>query len=262
MTAWPRPGLAMQWLLAIMLIGTAVPAAAAPTDIAEGERLAYTLGCVSCHNRDMTGHLVEEDPERLLAWSTNLTLRLPQWRDADIARALRAGKRPDGSDIWVMPVHSFRWINNAEMRALTAFLRSVPPRGVEHPPAVFGPRARAAIASGKAKSPAGFLAEDLAHAPPPIAGHREGRRLALAICSDCHGADLKGYNGEGAPANLVVATGYELSDFARLLRTGARPDGSATTMTEYSKDRLFKLSDAEIAHIWKYLRASAARQAK
>ncbi|NJC07226.1 c-type cytochrome [Polymorphobacter fuscus] len=251
------------WLKMVAATAIAFPAAAAnPANPANGERLAYTMGCVSCHNRDMTGHLVEEDPERLVAWSTNLSRRLPGWRDADIARALRTGKRPDGSDIWVMPVHSFHWINDAEMRDLTAFLRSVPPTGVDHPPAVFGPRARAAIASGKAKPPAGFLAEDLARAPRPLPGHGEGRRLALLICGDCHGADLKGYEGEGAPANLLVASAYTLPDFARLLRNGTRADGSASGMTEYSRDRLFKLTDAEIRRIWNYLRANAARGTK
>ncbi|WP_426162894.1 c-type cytochrome [Sandarakinorhabdus sp. DWP1-3-1] len=250
---------AASWLvaaLAVLVAGAAPPPSRA---VAEGERLAYTLGCISCHDRDMTGHLVEEDRERLYVWSTNLSRLLPRWRDADIARALRAGKRPDGSDIWVMPVHSFRLINATEMRALVAFLRSVPPSGDVHPPAVFGPRALAAIASGRAKSPAGFLAADIARAPPAVGPrHVEGRRLALMICGDCHGADLKGYEGKGAPPDLVVTSAYGPADLARLLRTGRRPDGSESGMAEYSRDRLFRLEDREIAAIHAYLRAKAA----
>lgn len=227
-------------------------------EVAEGERLAYTLGCVSCHDRDLTGHLVEEDRDRLYAYSTNLSLLLPRWSDADIAKALRSGKRPDGSDIWVMPVHSFRLISDPEMAALVAFMRSVPPKGAAHPPAEFGPRARAAIVSGKAKSPAGFLQDDIAKAPPePSRPHREGRRLALLVCGDCHGADLKGYQGDGAPPDLTIAAAYDLPAFATLLRTGRKPDGAESGMTPYSKDRLFRMSDHEIAAIWRYLRAKA-----
>ncbi len=255
-----RPRLATVVAAALLAAAAAGPPAAGPAgSIAEGERLAYTLGCISCHDRDLTGHLVEEDRDRLYAWSTNLTRLLPQRRDAEIAAALRTGRRPDGSDIWVMPVHSFRLINDAEMRQLLAFLRSVPAAGEVHPAAAFGPRARAALASGKAKSPAGFLAEDIARAPPePGPAQREGHRLALLICGDCHGPDLRGYEGEGAPANLEVSAAYSLADFERLLRTGTRPDGSASGMTEYSKDRMFRLSDSEIASIWNYLRARSA----
>jgi mono/diheme cytochrome c family protein len=244
---------------AVALIASATshkpPAAAAR----EGERLAYSLGCVSCHDRDLTGHLVEEDRDRLYAYSTNLSLLLPRWSDADIARALRSGKRPDGSDIWVMPVHSFRLISDPEMAALIAFMRSVPPKGLQHPPAAFGPRAQAAIRSGKAKSPAGFLQEDIAKAPPELGpSHREGRRLALLVCGDCHGPDLKGYVGEGAPPDLTIAAAYELPAFATVVRTGRRPDGTETGMTPYSKDRLFRMSDSEIAAVWRYLRAKAS----
>jgi cytochrome c553 len=249
--------------ISIALAVTAMaPAPGGPVPhTAEGERLTYTLGCVSCHNADLTGHMVEEDTERMLAWSTNLTLKLPGWSDADIARALRAGKRPDGSDIWVMPVHTFHWINDDEMRDLVVFLRSLPRKGVEHPAAVFGPRARAAIASGRAKSPAGSLADDLAKAPPPL-GQPEGRRMTLMICGDCHGPDLKGYDGEGAPPALVIAANYNLPDFTRLLHTGARPDGQASGMTPAAKERLFKLTDGEITLIWNYLQAFAAQQPK
>lgn len=226
--------------------------------VREGERLAYSLGCVSCHNRDLTGHLVEEDRERLYAYSTNLSLLLPRWSDEEIAKALRSGKRPNGTDIWVMPVHSYRLINDSEMAALIAFMRSVPPRGKEHPPASFGALAQAAIKSGKAKSPAGFLQQNIAKAPPELkSSHREGRRLALLVCGDCHGADLKGYEGDGAPPALTVAAAYELPAFTTLLRAGRRADGVETGMTPYSKDRLFRMSDREIAAIWRYLRVRA-----
>lgn len=250
------------WLMIAPLSGKAGAAAMAPAPaavVAEGERLAYAFGCVSCHNRDLTGHLVEEDRERLYAWSPNLTRLLPQRSDAEVATALRQGKRPDGSDIWVMPVHSFRLIDDREMAALIAFLRSVPAAGEVHPPAEFGPIAKAAIASGRAKSPAGFLPQFIARAPAEAApAHREGRRLALLVCGDCHGPDLKGYDGEGAPANLDVAAAYDLPAFATLMRTGTRPDGSETAMTEVARDRTSHLTAAEVAAVWRYLRARAA----
>jgi hypothetical protein len=52
-----------------------------------------------------------------------------QWSDADIVRALRVGKRPDGSTISTfMPWPASAQMTDQEMTALVLYLRSVPPR--------------------------------------------------------------------------------------------------------------------------------------
>jgi len=54
---------------------------------------------------------------------------LGQWSDADIERALRVGKRPDGSTIALfMPWPYTAKMTDTEMAALVKYLRSVPPR--------------------------------------------------------------------------------------------------------------------------------------
>ena len=67
-----------------------------------------------------------------VAVSRNLTpdpSRLAGWSDADIERAVRTGIRPDGTRLKPpMPYSSYATIGDRDMRALIAYLRSLPPR--------------------------------------------------------------------------------------------------------------------------------------
>jgi len=109
-----------------LLVGGAFYASHAAHEraVARGARMAQMLGCVSCHDANLNGHLVEDDPERALIWSTNLSRSLSGWSDSDIERAVRQGKRPDGTDILVMPVASFNPLPSGDMDDLIAWLRS------------------------------------------------------------------------------------------------------------------------------------------
>lgn len=52
------------------------------------------------------------------------------YRDAGMfAAMLRSGRRPDGSEIQVMPFESLRELNDTEIGALYAYLTSLPPKG-------------------------------------------------------------------------------------------------------------------------------------
>jgi hypothetical protein len=58
---------------------------------------------------------------------------LAEWTEADLARALRAGRRPDGRAIdGFMPWRTFAEMTDDEIRALWLYLRSVPPRPFGH----------------------------------------------------------------------------------------------------------------------------------
>jgi hypothetical protein len=51
------------------------------------------------------------------------------WTEADFVRAMRVGKRPDGSAInTFMPWEIFRGMTDDELNAIWLYLRSVPPR--------------------------------------------------------------------------------------------------------------------------------------
>ena len=53
---------------------------------------------------------------------------LKDWTEADFMRALREGKRPDGTTInEAMPWKSYGQMGDTELKAIYAYLRTVPP---------------------------------------------------------------------------------------------------------------------------------------
>ena len=96
--------------------------------VAYGKYLASTGGCIGCHGPGLSGSLKSDIPGAPLA--ANLTpASLGHWTDADFVRALRLGRRPDGSAIdSAMPWRYTRRMTDLEIRAVWTYVRSVPPR--------------------------------------------------------------------------------------------------------------------------------------
>lgn len=100
---------------------------AAPT--AEyGAYITRVTGCQGCHGSGLSGGGVAGPPG--LPPAANLTpAGLGTWAEADFVRAMREGKRPDGSSInEFMPWRAFGRMNDDELRALWLYLQSVPPK--------------------------------------------------------------------------------------------------------------------------------------
>jgi cytochrome c553 len=100
---------------------------AAP-DAEYGRYLAGIGGCTSCHKPDLSGGLVTGPPGAPL--STNLTAAGPLalWSEADFVRAMRDGRRPDGSEISeFMPWRFSGRMTDDELHAVWLFIRSMPP---------------------------------------------------------------------------------------------------------------------------------------
>jgi cytochrome c553 len=105
--------------------GSSAPAA--PT--AEyGRYLANVSGCHGCHGFGLSGGRVAGPPDLPLA--SNLTSAgLGSWTGADFVRAMREGRRPDGTMLdSFMPWRSFQTMSDMELAALWLYLRSVPPK--------------------------------------------------------------------------------------------------------------------------------------
>jgi mono/diheme cytochrome c family protein len=87
-------------------------------------------GCVGCHGDGLSGGKIPGAPPE---WgpAANITpTGIGKWSEADFAHALRAARRPDGSaiDSTVMPIRLLRQMDDVEMAALYAYLRTVQPR--------------------------------------------------------------------------------------------------------------------------------------
>lgn len=227
--------------------------------VERGRHLALLYGCMGCHEPNLQGKVWEESPLMGRLYASNLTRALPQYTDAQLVRAIRAGVRPDGSHLWMMPSESWIKSTDAEMGDLLAYLRSHPPAGAPTPRVRFGPLARLGVVVGEFK-PTSTWVEEAQSRPSFDAGatFARGRHLADTVCSECHGSDLKGYPGD--TPDLMIAASYDLPGFATLMRTGVAADGKERgLMTKVSKSRFSHFTEQDVADLHRYLTVRAER---
>jgi len=98
------------------------------TTPAYGKYLADISGCHGCHGYGLSGGRVAGPPG--LPPASNLTpAGIGNWTEADLSRALREGKRPDGTVLnEFMPWKVLRGMTDAEVHAIWLYLKSVPPK--------------------------------------------------------------------------------------------------------------------------------------
>lgn len=96
-----------------------------------GEYLTYS--CKVCHGMGMSGGAIPGFPS---SWPPALNLTfgpgsaLPRWGEAGFMAALRTGKTPDGRELRAdyMPWKSYRHMDDLELKAVWAYLQSLPER--------------------------------------------------------------------------------------------------------------------------------------
>lgn len=95
---------------------------------AHGRYLADISGCHGCHGFGLSGGRAAGPPS--LPPASNLTpTGLSSWTEEDFLTVMREGRRPDGRQLdEFMPWRQFKAMTDEELRALWAYLRSVPPK--------------------------------------------------------------------------------------------------------------------------------------
>jgi mono/diheme cytochrome c family protein len=193
-------------LIKIVFI-TALLLCAMPAVAQDGKRLlergSYLMNgivaCGNCHiqrekgkpllDRGLSGGMVfDEAPFK--AYAPNITpdpeTGIGKWTDAQLARAIREGIRPDGSVIGPpMPIMFYRGISDDDLAAIVAYLRAQAP--VKHAvpkseyrmklPPDYGPAIKAKVMAPSAKDAVNYGAY--------LAG-------PLGHCMDCHTPWVKG----------------------------------------------------------------------
>jgi mono/diheme cytochrome c family protein len=108
--------------------------AQAPADIAVavtpeyGRYMAHVGGCTGCHRANLAGGPIPGLPPDMPAAQNITPAGIGSWTQADFARALRAGKRPDGTTInQLMPWPYTAQMTDTELNALWLYVHSVPP---------------------------------------------------------------------------------------------------------------------------------------
>jgi mono/diheme cytochrome c family protein len=91
-----------------------------------GEHLVQV--CRGCHGKTLSGGKLQGDPNMpIVANVTPHETGLKGWTEEDFIRALREGKRKDGSAISeYMPWRAYGQMGDAELKAIWAYLQTVP----------------------------------------------------------------------------------------------------------------------------------------
>jgi mono/diheme cytochrome c family protein len=100
-----------------------------PVEAASVELGAHIVQvCRGCHGENLSGGKVAGDPNMpIVANITPHETGLRGWTEADFFRALREGKRKDGTDIKPqMPWKAYGQMNDVELKAVWAYLQTVP----------------------------------------------------------------------------------------------------------------------------------------
>src|SRR5512138_2317555 len=97
-----------------------------------GEYLFKTRGCMECHGADGAGHVVIDDKDSgFFVRSPNITAGGASptrgYTDVDWLRTLRHGVKPSGETLLVMPSEDYVHMTNADLGAIVAYVRSLPP---------------------------------------------------------------------------------------------------------------------------------------
>src|SRR4029450_6620938 len=141
---------------ALTVAAPLMPAGAAdPAAIARGKYLVAIAGCNDCHTP--VYFLGKPDETRFLGGSEvgfeipglgvfhgpNLTpdkdTGIGTWSEADIVKLLRTGERPDGRELApIMPWKAFAQLTDYDVRAIAAYLKSLPALS-NKVPGPFGP---------------------------------------------------------------------------------------------------------------------------
>ena len=224
----------------------AVPFVGDAASIERGGYLFRSRGCSDCHGLDGTGRVVVEDGESMFVRAPNITTgpggTTAAYRPVDWVRAIRHGVRPDGRPLLVMPSEEYNRFTDADLAAVVAYVRQLPPKAGEGATIRLPLPVRVLYGAGLFQD----ASEKIDHRLPPSQPVAEGVTAAHGAyvangCTGCHRADLSGGKIAGAPpswpaaARLVPGEGNvmgrypDAASFAAMLKTGKRPDGSAVS---------------------------------
>jgi len=224
-------------------IEVAVQPVPIPTDaasIAHGKYLYASRGCADCHGASGGGRQVFDEANGFRVRAPDLTRANPAidtYRPEDWDRAIRHGVAPSGRPLLVMPSEDYNRLSNEDFAALVAYVRSLPPADGKLGEVHFPWFIQGFYGAGVIKD----AAEKINHTLPPspaiaAAVNAQYGAYVANSCKGCHGVDLRGGHIPGAPpdwppaANLrhggVMKTYASAEQFANMMRTGRRPDGT------------------------------------
>lgn len=243
-----------------------------PTDeaaIAQGQHLSEAVSlCQACHGDNLEGAVIDDDPTIAIITASNLTSGQggvgAAYTDADWVRAIRHGVNPEGRGLILMHSDLYHNLNEGDLGAMIAFLKSAPPVDNEVPKTKAAPLGNIFVALGM------FDVEGLPLIPAEVIDHQAsiteissqsktadyGKYLvSITPCSMCHGSDFTGSPPlePGSPPGPDITPDGQLSGISEQAFISLfRARGSAES--DYMPwDTYAKMTDEELGAIWLYL---------
>jgi len=245
--------LATALLAAATVAPSAAAAAAAETSLERGRYLMRSIvACGNCHTpqgpdgplagRELAGGMpFVEKP--FTAYASNITpdkaTGIGGWTDAQLITAIREGRRPDGTLIGPpMPVGQYRGLSDTDVRAIVAYLRSVPAVNNKVPkseyrmplPPSYGPPVKrvADVPRSDQLAWGRYLAGPLGHCVECHSGPDAQGVPDLVNRLGTGGVPFPGPWGVSVASNITPKglAGYSDAALKAVITTGVRPDGS------------------------------------
>lgn len=235
--------------------------------LARGKYLFQSRGCSECHGDNGAGKLLIDDPGGLRVWTPNITSApgsaAAKYTEVDWVRTIRHGVKPDRRPVFVMPSEDYNRFTDADIAAIVAYARSLPP--------VRGETARIEMPLLVKALYAADIVPDapqrIDHSLPPAKAVAEGPTpehgaYVANMCKGCHGETLHGGKIPGSPpdwppaADLTAratSAAYDSVDkFKVMLKSGKRPTGEAIKVMPFPS--LGAMNDTDVEALYAYLR--------
>lgn len=279
-------GLILITIVVLYFVGTAkinrtfqvrVAEVVIPTDQAAIERGEHFLEavafCQKCHTQNLGGEVVSDDLFGVYA-PRNLTSGRggigETFNDIDYVRAIRHGIGRDGKTLLFMPTEIYSEISDADLGAIIAYLKSLPPVDNELPDTSLSVITRILTGVNSSGLSASLIVHDAPRPAEPVPGvtREYGEYLAFS-CSRCHGDNLAGGTVGGfepdAPKAPNITPGgapgnWNQAQFVSTMRTGVTPSGRVLDPEFMPWLYFTKMTDDELNAVWLYLESLPARE--
>ncbi len=240
--------------------------------VQRGSYLYASRGCGDCHGANGGGATLANDGKGTHLAGPNLTRGNPAmaaYTEVDWVRSIRHGVAPDGHALRLMASEDYNRLSNADLAALVAHLRQLPPVSGREKPVLELPLP-ARVLYGFGQIPEAY--EKIDHRLPPLATVAEAAtpeygEYVAQMCKGCHGGGFDGGKIVGAPpdwppaprlsagADSAMARYGDLAAFARMMSSGKRPDGTPVAVMPFGA--LAQMNATEVEALYRYLRRQA-----
>lgn len=250
----------------------AVKPVTVPTDAAALERGRYlyaSRGCAECHGANGAGRAFVDDPKAgVKIAGSNITQGgagsvTTAYQPVDWVRTIRHGVHPSGRPLRVMPSEDYNRFTDADVGALIAYVRSLPPAAGGPAATQFPLPARVLYGFGQIPD----AADRIDHKLPPQQPVAEGvtldhGRYVANLCLGCHGDKLAGGKIPGGPPDWPAASRlapgegsvmprYADADaFVTMLRNGKSPEGRSIAVMPFETLKHMSDVDARALHLY------------